>query len=580
MNFPFRYELVEAVEDEFVNTVAGEVLARAVDVDGWCADVLLPERRTLVLRGSPLEAPVGDLAVALRYHDDSMDWWDLVDPVVHATLPDGDVVLSAAVCLRDDRPARPRKKARPAQYRLFEGERFAGTCRTVDGLPEDEPRYRWPAVTLIGCDRPDRIRDLVAVNDWGGIRALDHDGRPMSFAMIKFVVTDIRPSVLGNDLLDVVLDQSSVTWSPGYYRERPGPASRPVWELWRDGVPEKKNLWAPFDSAGRRAWLDLTHGNQRPAADQTGVHHLDGRFATDREGLHLALGEAMAGPGGYFGRNIDEIADCLDFTEFTLVWHDAHVAHDADRDYFTRVLEKLRAFGATVELDSTLDGLVAADGLAALRKLTERWCRTWAKAAGLTVHEARERHTWIVDVNRPGWRYERIVTDTSAEVRWAAAEMALSPDPEWLTTPTNSPEAVTRAIMHEGLWIRPPETFLRRDLAGHPAPPAPDGYEVTVKRGDVISVEVTWNGSAVASGLIAVVDEDAAPHRIKTTPEHRRRGLGSVVMGALVREAIAAGATTGLLFATEDGLPLYRKLGWETVSDVVIASNTEGNHDQ
>jgi GNAT superfamily N-acetyltransferase len=114
-----------------------------------------------------------------------------------------------------------------------------------------------------------------------------------------------------------------------------------------------------------------------------------------------------------------------------------------------------------------------------------------------------------------------------------------------------------------------------RDAAGHPAPPAPDGYEVMVRRGDVIEVEITRNGSTAATGRVALVGEDAVPHRIETAPEHRRRGLGSVVMGTLMREAVAAGATTGLLFASEDGLHLYRKLGWEAVCEVVIASNTK-----
>ena len=122
---------------------------------------------------------------------------------------------------------------------------------------------------------------------------------------------------------------------------------------------------------------------------------------------------------------------------------------------------------------------------------------------------------------------------------------------------------------------------MRRALAGHPAPEPPQGYEVRVTRGDVIEVVVTSGGGEAASGLIAVVGEDAVPHRIRTSPEHRRRGLGSVVMGVLAEEAVKAGATDGLLFATDDGLHLYRKLGWETVSDAVIASNSgEGKHDR
>ncbi|MET9627944.1 hypothetical protein ABZX92_10820 [Lentzea sp. NPDC006480] len=115
-------------------------------------------------------------------------------------------------------------------------------------------------------------------------------------------------------------------------------------------------------------------------------------------------------------------------------------------------------------------------------------------------------------------------------------------------------------------------TLMRRSLTDHPAFDLPGGYEVEVTREDVvIEVRVLRAGAEAAGGLIAVVGEDAVPHRIATTPVHRRRGLASVVMGVLAREAVAAGATTGLLFASEDGVHLYRELGWETVSDVVIA---------
>ncbi|MGW6445598.1 GNAT family N-acetyltransferase [Lentzea sp. NPDC055074] len=135
---------------------------------------------------------------------------------------------------------------------------------------------------------------------------------------------------------------------------------------------------------------------------------------------------------------------------------------------------------------------------------------------------------------------------------------------------------MTHVVEQAGLVARGRETFMRRGLFDHPAPKPPDGYSVRVRpEDDVIEVVVTFEGEEAASGLIAVVGEDAVPHRIATRPEHRRRGLGSVVMGVLAREAVKAGASEGLLFATPDGLHLYRKLGWDTISDVVIAANGE-----
>lgn len=122
----------------------------------------------------------------------------------------------------------------------------------------------------------------------------------------------------------------------------------------------------------------------------------------------------------------------------------------------------------------------------------------------------------------------------------------------------------------------PRETLMWRALADRPAPEPPVGCEVRVTSGEVIEVVLSVDGAEAASGLLAVIGEDAVPHRIRTSPEHRRRGPCSVVMGLLAREAVKAGAEDGLLFATGDGLHLYRKLGWATISDVVIASRTQG----
>jgi hypothetical protein len=47
-----------------------------------------------------------------------------------------------------------------------------------------------------------------------------------------------------------------------------------------------------------------------------------------------------------------------------------------------------------------------------------------------------------------------------------------------------------------------------------------------------------------------------------------------MVMSALARAAVAEGAHTGLLIASEDGRHLYARLGWLHRMDVLIAKNT------
>ncbi|SER94543.1 Acetyltransferase (GNAT) family protein [Lentzea xinjiangensis] len=204
--------------------------------------------------------------------------------------------------------------------------------------------------------------------------------------------------------------------------------------------------------------------------------------------------------------------------------------------------------------------------------LAERWHRGWIAADGLTS-ERRDGHL-VVHVNRPHRRYEWIVTD-EADVAAVAGTVAATAEPNWLSVLTHAPRRVTAEIEAAGMVVaRPDESFMGRVLDGHPSATPPAGYAVEVRRSPVIDVRVlTRDGDQAASGLMAVVGDDAVAHRIETAEAHRRRGLGSVVMGTLVREALKDGARTGLLFSSTDGVHLYRELGWEKISDLVVARN-------
>lgn len=204
-------------------------------------------------------------------------------------------------------------------------------------------------------------------------------------------------------------------------------------------------------------------------------------------------------------------------------------------------------------------------------ELVERWHRGWIAADGLTS-EWRDGHL-VVHVNRSHRMFEWIATD-DARTRAIAEVVAARAEPSWLSVPTHSPEKVVAEVEAAGLVVaRPDETFMRRPLAGHPFSEPPTGYSVRVTGGPVVEVEVLADGEVAASGLMAVVGRDAVAHRIETAEAHRRRGLGSVVMGTLAREAVRDGATAGLLFSSTEGVHLYRSLGWEKISDLVVARN-------
>ncbi|WP_329563809.1 barstar family protein [Kitasatospora sp. NBC_01266] len=86
--------------------------------------------------------------------------------------------------------------------------------------------------------------------------------------------------------------------------------------------------------------------------------HLDGATATDRAGLYSALGTALNGPDGYYGSNLDALADCLrggfgPVPPFTLVWHDWAAAEHSPMlppGYAWAVVELLGETGVTVRL--------------------------------------------------------------------------------------------------------------------------------------------------------------------------------------------------------------------------------------
>lgn len=94
-------------------------------------------------------------------------------------------------------------------------------------------------------------------------------------------------------------------------------------------------------------------------------YRIDGRRITDRASLYAALGAALNGPGGYYGSNLDALADCLHGgfgpePPFTLVWRDAAtvrarltgtvVVRGRELGYFDAVVDTLRSEGVTVLL--------------------------------------------------------------------------------------------------------------------------------------------------------------------------------------------------------------------------------------
>jgi hypothetical protein len=117
-----------------------------------------------------------------------------------------------------------------------------------------------------------------------------------------------------------------------------------IWERWCQSLPSRLNEWAPLTSPERQAWLHVVtlHGFEgRQPADKEGPFTLDGTAVTDEAGFYCAVGEAVNGPGGYFGANLDPFEDCLvggwgAKPGFTLVWENSAMAMRSLGDDFLR----------------------------------------------------------------------------------------------------------------------------------------------------------------------------------------------------------------------------------------------------
>jgi GNAT superfamily N-acetyltransferase len=195
------------------------------------------------------------------------------------------------------------------------------------------------------------------------------------------------------------------------------------------------------------------------------------------------------------------------------------------------------------------------------------WVRGWAVSRA-TPSPVAEVDGYRVDVGLPGHRVRYLLRSpatVSARARTSAAPGT------WLKT------CGARSAVLAGLtpaWTAGETEYLMAFDGPMPPMAVPRGYSVTVTGdGPAWDVVVSCGEAPAARGRIAVAGGVAVFDKIVTEPEHRRRGLGRVVMHRLGE---AAGAESSVLLASTDGRGLYTALGWRVVSDVVPAHVPEG----
>lgn len=195
----------------------------------------------------------------------------------------------------------------------------------------------WRSVELLGCAPRGGLLEAAARIGTERARAgdahlafLDGSGREIGRYFVNGVTVEKSvPSARGAGLVDLTVG----LWCEGLL-----PQADRFWDHLRSGSLTRKGLWHGLDREGRDAWLSaaLKHRVSLPVEDNSAgaVYALDGSNVTDTDGFYCALGEAVNGPGGYFGWNLDAVHDCLGggwgaSPPFTLIWNDSAPARAA-----------------------------------------------------------------------------------------------------------------------------------------------------------------------------------------------------------------------------------------------------------
>ncbi|MFF5521225.1 GNAT family N-acetyltransferase [Streptomyces coeruleorubidus] len=136
--------------------------------------------------------------------------------------------------------------------------------------------------------------------------------------------------------------------------------------------------------------------------------------------------------------------------------------------------------------------------------------------------------------------------------------------------------SVVAGWLDDTWWIDPEPGYLMTvPLTQGDRPDVPYGYRLrSWSRGGVTRVMVAApDGSPAARGQITPTGSTAVADQIETAPEHRRKGLGSLVMRTLQMTAVRQGARTGVLAGTPAGRGLYEALGWEVAAVLTSAKH-------
>ncbi|MGW7368534.1 GNAT family N-acetyltransferase [Streptomyces sp. NPDC054841] len=195
------------------------------------------------------------------------------------------------------------------------------------------------------------------------------------------------------------------------------------------------------------------------------------------------------------------------------------------------------------------------------------WVDGWVVSRG-AAEPVAEPWGLTVDVGLPRHTTRHVLTDSSEAAVRGVAAAARTPG-LWLKV-FEKPEQVLAWLGPD--WTPDEPGFLMTAELRRTEPAAvPAGHRLRTWTRDGVTraLVTTADGAFAARGQIATTGSTAVIDQIETAPEHRRKGLGSLVMRTVQNAAVERGATTGVLGGTPDGRALYESLGWRVIAPLV-----------
>ncbi|WP_228438528.1 barstar family protein [Chryseobacterium pennae] len=119
----------------------------------------------------------------------------------------------------------------------------------------------------------------------------------------------------------------------------------------------KKSIWKTFKKDELQGWLVCALNNSNNNTPKTNITiQIDGNEFHNLDSFLCTLGEEIHGPGGYFGRNLASLYDCLrgDFgveSVSELIWINHRTSKKLFKSKFTEILEIFKNYNVKVSLN-------------------------------------------------------------------------------------------------------------------------------------------------------------------------------------------------------------------------------------